>query len=90
MVAQPSNKKSYVYFAYGTLLDVDTMRIHCPTAEPIGIMRLPGYRLGFTACAAEPSTGGPTLEEASEKIRFTESSISCQLRKTPIMIKPPG
>jgi cation transport regulator ChaC len=52
-----------VYFAYGTLLHVDHMRAHCPSAEPVGVMRLTGYRLGFARCRQDPAVGGCTLEE---------------------------
>jgi hypothetical protein len=35
------------YFAYSNLLDVDYMRRFCPTAEPVGVMRLDGYELRY-------------------------------------------
>jgi hypothetical protein len=58
-----SGKGDAVYFAYGTLLDVGHMREFCPSAEPLGVMRLPGYRLGFARCGPDPSVGGCTLLE---------------------------
>lgn len=62
-MADSSNKnKDAVYFAYGTLLHVDHMRVYCPSAEPVGIMRLKGYRLGFARCRKDPTVGGCTLE----------------------------
>lgn len=48
------------YFAYGTLLDVASMQSFAPSASPVGIMRLDGYRLGFAMCA-DGSKGGCTL-----------------------------
>jgi hypothetical protein len=53
--------KDAVYFAYGTLLDLHHMREFCPSAEPLGVMRLRGYRLGFARCGPDPSVGGCTL-----------------------------
>ena len=51
------------YFAYGTLLDLDYMRRLCPSARPLGVMRLDGYELGFAKCA-DPSRAGCTLDAA--------------------------
>jgi hypothetical protein len=51
------------YFAYGTLLDVEYMRKLCPSARPVGVMRLDGYELGFAKCA-DPSRAGCTLDPA--------------------------
>ena len=52
------------YFAYGTLLDIDYMRQLCPSARPVGVMRLDGFELGFAKCA-DPSRAGCTLEAAA-------------------------
>ncbi len=49
------------YFAYGTLLDLEYMRRLCPSARPLGVMRLDGYELGFAKCA-DPSRAGCTLD----------------------------
>ncbi len=49
------------YFAYGTLLDVPSMQAFAPSAKPVGVMRLDGYRLGFAMCV-DGSKGGCTLE----------------------------
>lgn len=35
------------YFAYGTLLDVPSMKAFAPSADPVGLMRLDGYSMGF-------------------------------------------
>jgi hypothetical protein len=35
------------YFAYGTLLDVPSMKAFAPSAEPVGLMRLDGYSMDF-------------------------------------------
>ncbi len=58
-----STEKKAVYFAYGTLLDINGMRKYCPSAEPLGVMSLKGYRMGFALCGADPSVGGCTLVE---------------------------
>ena len=52
-----------VYFAYGTLLELDEIHKYCPTAEALGVFRLKGFRLGFAACGPDPSSGGCTLVE---------------------------
>jgi gamma-glutamylcyclotransferase len=63
MADSTNKKKDAVYFAYGTLLHVDHMRTYCPSADPVGIMRLKGYRLGFARCRKDPAVGGCTLQE---------------------------
>jgi hypothetical protein len=62
MAPSPS-KKDAVYFAYGTLLDINGMKKYCPSAEPLGVMSLKGYRMDFALCKADPSVGGCTLVE---------------------------
>jgi hypothetical protein len=54
------------YFAYGTLLDVPSMKAFAPSAEPVGVMRLDGYAMGFAethqkgkgGCWLKPASGG--------------------------------
>lgn len=58
-----ASRNDAVYFAYGTLLDINGMRKYCPSAEPLGVMSLKGYRMGFALCGADPSVGGCTLVE---------------------------
>jgi len=60
-----ASKNKAVYFAYGTLLDVNGMKKYCPSAEPLGVMSLKGYRMGFALCGADRSVGGCTLVEDS-------------------------
>lgn len=55
--------KQAVYFAYGTLLDINGTKKYCPSAEPLGVMSLKGYRMGFALCGADRSVGGCTLVE---------------------------
>ncbi|MCP4631137.1 MAG: gamma-glutamylcyclotransferase [bacterium] len=50
-----------IYYAYGTLLELDEIHKYCPTAESLGVFRLIGFRLGFAACGPDPSSGGCTL-----------------------------
>ena len=40
------NEKT-LYFAYGSNLNLDQMARRCPDAEPVGRVRLDGYRLSF-------------------------------------------
>src|SRR3712207_783358 len=40
-----------LYFAYCTLLDRDEMRRFCPNAQPRGVGRITGWRVGFAAYA---------------------------------------
>lgn len=69
MPDQMKKNMEAVYFAYGTLLLLSHMREFCPSAEPSGIMRLKGYRLGFAKCKQDPSIGGCTLaEDASNTV----------------------
>ena len=56
------------YFAYGTLLDLAEMHKYCPSARPLGIFRLNGYRLGFKTCGPDPSKGGCTLVKTPDNI----------------------
>jgi cation transport regulator ChaC len=48
------------YFAYGTLLDVASMKAFAPSADAVGPMRLDGYRMGF-AETHRKGKGGCTL-----------------------------
>ncbi|MCA0402068.1 MAG: gamma-glutamylcyclotransferase [Proteobacteria bacterium] len=50
------------YFAYANLLDIDRMRSMAPSATPLGIMTLPGYRLAFAWCQGR-DMGGATLRK---------------------------
>ena len=48
------------YFAYGTLLDLESMQSITPSAKSLGVMKLDGYRMGFAKCH-DNSSGGCTL-----------------------------
>ena len=48
------------YFAYCNLIDIDFMRAFCPSATPLGVMRLDDHEMGFRKCA-NPAKGGCTL-----------------------------
>jgi gamma-glutamylcyclotransferase (GGCT)/AIG2-like uncharacterized protein YtfP len=37
-----------LYFAYGSNLDFDQMKGRCPSAQSVGVAKLPGRRLAFT------------------------------------------
>jgi hypothetical protein len=52
------------YFAYGTLLDVPSMRAFAPSAEPVGLMRLEGYQMDF-AETHHKGKGGCWLKPAA-------------------------
>ena len=49
------------YFAYCTLLDHDEIRRFCPSAEPVGVGRISGYRVSFAAYTADGTRGGCQL-----------------------------
>lgn len=57
------------YFAYGTLLDVQGMQKFAPSAKPLGIMKLKGYRMGFGACKRDGVTGC-TLDVAPDDVMY--------------------
>ena len=59
-----------IYYAYGTLLELDEIHKYCPTAEALGIYRLKGFRLGFAACGPDPSVGGCTLEKDPDNTMY--------------------
>ena len=37
-----------LYFAYGSNLDIAQMQKRCPSSDPLGVGKLPGYRLAFS------------------------------------------
>lgn len=45
-------------FAYGSNLNVEQMRLRCPDAEPLGRIKLPGWRLVFRGVADCVQEGG--------------------------------
>ena len=51
------------YFAYGTLLDLDAVRSLTPSAKPLGLMKLDGFRMGFAKCHDNHSGGCTLVEE---------------------------
>ena len=57
------------YFAYGTLLDFAAMQSLTPSAQPQGIMKLHGYRMGFAKCHDGTSVGC-TLEAEEGAILY--------------------
>jgi hypothetical protein len=54
-----------IYFGYCTLLDAQEMRRLCPSAKPIGLARLVGYRLCFSTFADAPTQGACNLERVT-------------------------
>jgi gamma-glutamylcyclotransferase (GGCT)/AIG2-like uncharacterized protein YtfP len=47
-----------LYFAYGSNLNLKSMKHRCPAAKPLAAARLDGYRLQFQSyCAIVPSAG---------------------------------
>lgn len=56
-----------LYFAYCTLLDTNEMGKYCPSAEPMGIAQLSGYRVSFATHGQGSSGGGCNLEEAADE-----------------------
>ena len=53
------NEKT-LYFAYGSNLNLDQMARRCPDAEPVGRVRLDGYRLAFRRTGGGYLTFCPT------------------------------
>lgn len=49
------------YFAYCTLLDRAEMRRFCPNAQPLGVGRITGYRVGFAGYTPDGTRGGCQL-----------------------------
>lgn len=62
--------KEAIYFAYGTLLELDEMHRYCPSARSLGIYRLKNFCLGFRACRPDPTKGGCTLVDAPKNIMY--------------------
>lgn len=52
-----------LYFGYCTMLERAEMRRLCPGAKPLGVYRLEGYRLRFSAFHDDRSRGSCDLEE---------------------------
>jgi hypothetical protein len=57
------------YFAYANLLDIDRIRSVAPSARPMGVMTLPGYRLAFAFCQGR-DMGGATLQEDPQAVLY--------------------
>lgn len=70
MTALEIKPDEVIYFAYGTLLELDEIHKYCPTAESLGVFRLKDYRLGFAACGPDPGTGGCTLTKDSDNTMY--------------------
>ncbi|MSQ31514.1 MAG: gamma-glutamylcyclotransferase [Dehalococcoidia bacterium] len=56
MSAEPAGP--FLYFGYGSNLDVDRLRVHCPSAQFVSIARLAGYRLAFSIESKHTWLGG--------------------------------
>lgn len=48
----------FLYFGYGSNLEADGMRSHCPSAQLVSIARLAGYRFAFTIESRNTWLGG--------------------------------
>lgn len=57
------------YFAYANLIDIDRIRGVAPSAEPQGVMTLPGYRLAFAFCQGG-DMGGATLQADPDAVLY--------------------
>jgi cation transport regulator ChaC len=55
-----------IYYAYCTLLAVDEMHKYCPTARPLGVGCLRGYRLTFATHHRDTVSGGCNLDPAGD------------------------
>lgn len=54
-----------LYFGYCTLLETANMQHYCPTATPVGVGSLSGYRLSFETYGPHDQRGGCNLREAA-------------------------
>ena len=68
MTAIQIKSNEAIYFAYGTLLELDEMLKYCPSAESLGVFRLKDFSLGFKTCGPDPTRGGCTLIPAPNNI----------------------
>lgn len=60
MTAESSSQPAgpFLYFGYGSNLDGDQLRTHCPSARFVSIARLADYRLAFTIESQHTWLGG--------------------------------
>ncbi|MBT3366233.1 MAG: gamma-glutamylcyclotransferase [Desulfobacula sp.] len=59
-----------VYFAYGTLLDIDEMTRFCPSAKSLGLMKLLDHKLKFSFCKKNSDNGGCNLESFPGNVMY--------------------
>ena len=62
--------KMAVYFAYGTLLDINEMTRFCPSAKSLGLMKLIGYKLTFSFCKIDSDQGGCDLDSCPGNVMY--------------------
>jgi hypothetical protein len=48
----------FLYFGYGSNLDAEQLRRHCPSAQLVSVARLPGYRFALTIESKNTWGGG--------------------------------
>ena len=48
----------FLYFGYGSNLDVDRLRMHCPSAQFVSTARLPDFRFAFSIESKNTWLGG--------------------------------
>lgn len=53
-----SAEAPFLYFAFGSHLDIERLRLHCPSARFVTSARLPGYRLAFSIESRNTWHGG--------------------------------
>jgi gamma-glutamylcyclotransferase (GGCT)/AIG2-like uncharacterized protein YtfP len=64
-----NQERNMLYFGYCTLLETANMKGYCPTAVPVGVGSLSGYRLCFETYGPDDPRGGCNLQEvAGEEI----------------------
>ena len=51
-------QRRFLYFGFGSNLDAERMRMHCPSAELVSIARLADHRLAFTLESRRNWLGG--------------------------------
>ncbi len=65
-----NSEDTAVYFAYGTLLDINEMNRLCPSAKSLGLMKLKDYKLSFSFCKKNSDQGGCDLESCPGNIMY--------------------
>jgi gamma-glutamylcyclotransferase len=67
---QESHEGNELYFAYGTLLGLDSMRRYCPSAKPFGLAFLSQHEIAFGRYGSGDLDGGCYYVPAPDSIMY--------------------